>query len=319
MPDVLCVGSCSLDAFLGLSEEEQYVSLDRQQNRLCLPYGAKIPLKSCEFLAGGNACNVAVGLSRLGFQIELMAEIGEDSFGEQILQTLAQEGVGISFLQKKGRSSFAVSINYQGDRTLLTEHRLREHNFSFTSVKTGWLYLTSLGERWQEAYANVLSFVQETKTKLAFNPGTAQLHGGYQSLLPILKATDLLFLNLEEAKALVSQKTSSKENFSRSFLLRALQEIGAKTVILTDSKNGSCVRGEKGREEQMDSIECPVVEKTGAGDAYASGFLASFLLGQDIKTAMMWGSLNAASVIGFVGAQKGLLKRESLITKGDLQ
>jgi len=59
-------------------------------------------------------------------------------------------------------------------------------------------------------------------------------------------------------------------------------------------------------------VPAVVVEKTGAGDSFATGCLAAIMLGQSMRTALLWGSLNAASVIGQVGTQPGLLDRDEL-------
>jgi sugar/nucleoside kinase (ribokinase family) len=51
---------------------------------------------------------------------------------------------------------------------------------------------------------------------------------------------------------------------------------------------------------------------TGAGDAFASGFLSAYILKKPIREAMKWGIANSASVIGEIGAQTGLLHRERM-------
>ena len=56
----------------------------------------------------------------------------------------------------------------------------------------------------------------------------------------------------------------------------------------------------------------PVIERTGAGDAYSTGFLAGLLFGKDVTEAMRWGSANATSVIGKIGAQPGLLTKKQM-------
>jgi len=53
-------------------------------------------------------------------------------------------------------------------------------------------------------------------------------------------------------------------------------------------------------------------ERTGAGDAFGSGFLSALIHGKGMDEALLWGTCNSASVIGYTGSQKGLLKLEEM-------
>jgi sugar/nucleoside kinase (ribokinase family) len=90
-----------------------------------------------------------------------------------------------------------------------------------------------------------------------------------------------------------------------------LQALGPKIVVMMDGEEGSFVL-DKTTLYHLPATTCEVVEKTGAGDSWTSGFLASVVLGNDIPTSMRWGNANAVSVIGRVGAQAGLLTKDML-------
>ena len=158
-------------------------------------------MESCEFLLGGNACNVSVGLSRLGVKSFLCAEIGDDEFSQKIINGLIKENVDTSFLkQTKGAmSSFAVAIEAKNDRTLFVYHVERKHHFDLTNVSADWVYLSSMGKEWKGAYEKVLSLVKNSNIKLSFNPGTPQLAENSEIISQILQKTDILFVNKEEA------------------------------------------------------------------------------------------------------------------------
>lgn len=306
--DVLCVGNVLIDAFLAIHEANLHCRIDQKACELCIKYGEKIPVDACQFLLGGNAANVSVGLSRLGVESALVAEIGDDEFAQKILKGLASEHINTSkLLQAKNTpSSFAIGLEFQNERTLFVSHVKRGHDFSFDGVVSQYMYLTSLGDEWRVAYANALAYVEKTQAKLVFNPGTHQLMGGLDALREIFTHTDILFLSLSEAMGLLTIKDESMQS-----VVKTLSSLGPKTVVVTDGDKGSYAYSD-GKTYRLGILECEVIEKTGAGDAYASGFLSALVKGEDLQTAMKWGTVNAAFVIGKVGAQTGLLRREDM-------
>lgn len=308
--DVICVGDAKIDIFLILPDSSPYIHLD--QKNLCLEYGQKIPVDSCPVMPGGNAANTAVGLSRLSLQTAVIAEIGTDEFSGRIINNLKDENINTDHLiQKKSNSpSFSVILSYKKDRTILGHHSLREHNFSFDNFSTKMIYLTSLGDLWENAYQRTLEFTQRSKALLAFNPGSKQLKEKTNKIKNVLKTTDILFVNKQEAEEILYEKEMNCE-INKDMLL-SIQKLGPKTVILTDGKYGSYALNEKGGFFNQVCVDAEVVEKTGAGDAYTSGFLAATLLNLNTQEAMRWGTLNAAGTITKIGAQNGLLFKNQM-------
>jgi len=311
--DIVTVGNATIDAFLKIHEASVHCRLTKEESELCFKNGQKIPVESSEFRLGGNACNVAVGLSRLGFKSALMAEIGDDEFSNKIIKGLTAENVLIDHLQisKDAPTTFAVGIQFKGERTLFVQHGERKHNFDFSSFKTEWVYLTSLGNEWKTPYKRVLELVRRNNLRLAFNPGSYQMDEGFEAIEKAIKVSEILFLNKEEANRLLFGNSVHKHADSVS-LLRALQESGAKIVVITDGKQGTSAIDKDGNIYTQEAKKVDVVEKTGAGDGFASGFLGAILHKKSIEEALEWGSRNSASVIGKVGAQPGLLTKSKI-------
>lgn len=305
---VITIGNAVIDAFLSLDDANDSCSLDRENSKLCVSYGEKILLSGCDFMLGGNACNVAVGLSRLGVNAGLLAEIGADEFAQKILNGLRKEEVGVDYLVRgDGQTSFSIGLNFQRERTLFIEHREREHNFQLQQVQPEYFYLTSLGDKWEHVYKAVYEKLQTTPAiKLAFNPGSVQIKAGLTSFAYLLPHTDILFLNKEEAQRLLGSEEEIPE------LLRAFKKLGVRIVVLTDGEKGSSAIMESGEIVSQGIIACSVVERTGAGDAYATGFLAAILKGKSLPVALVWGAKNSASVIEQVGSQKGLVTEQQI-------
>ncbi len=320
MRNVIAIGNAIVDSFLTIEEGNGHCRLNRESGEFCMTAGAKIPLSSAQFELGGNACNVAVAISRLGLKSGLVAEIGTDFFAHTIKHRLQDEHIDIShLLTTESVSSFAAGIQLHGDRTLFVHHVERKHDFQYEHMQTEWIYLSSMGENWRHVYHEVPAFVKRNGAKLAFNPGTRQIAAGHDAIGSALAITDILFLNKEEAELVTEGREKRAEGFEAKEnkdlvhkLAKKLQTFGVKTVVITDGSHGAYVLEEDGTFHHQPVFLSDVVERTGAGDSYAAGFLAATIYGHDTKTAMWWGSLNAASVVGKVGAQPGLLTKDQI-------
>lgn len=313
--DVVSVGDATIDAFLSIHDANLHCRINEKDCELCLKYGEKIPVDSFKLSLGGIACNVSVGLSRMGLKSTLLAEIGDDELSEKIVNDLKKENVNTNLLLKtKGETaSLAVGINFQGERTLFVGHVKRKHNFNLDGASTHWLYLGGLGQEWEEPYKKVLDYVQKNKLRLAFTPGSSQLEELKDTVFAVLKKSEILLVNKTEGEAII--KRGNGQGNDPNKILIQLQQLGPKTVVVTDGKNGSFAVDENGQIHKAGIFPCKFVEKTGAGDAYASGFLGAVFYGKNVEEAMRWGAVNAASVIEHVGAQKGLLARDQIEEK----
>ncbi len=318
--DILTVGNATIDVFLTIDEKNPHIRLDEKTNELRFGHGEKIEVKKYDLSIGGNAANVAVGISRLGFKSGLVAEIGKDEFSQKIINSLSKEDVDLELVNQieSEASSLSVGINFRADRTLFVEHIKREHNFKYEGKKTKALFLTSLGPSWEKAYEKTLNFSIENGIPLFFNPGTLQIAHRGSLIWKIISQSLILFVNKEEAEELLYGKEIKIPLDSRSYIkkiLYGLKSLGPKIVVITDGQNGSYIMDEKHESLFMEAIKCDIVEKTGAGDAFTSGFISSFLKGNGLSQCMEWGALNACAVIGAVGAQRGLLTKDKMLEK----
>src|SRR5436190_10478017 len=118
---VLVVGDALIDIFLFINTASEHCHVDEKTCEICFTLGAKIPVDDAHFLLGGNACNVAVGLSRLGVRAALITELGSDEFGKKIIAGLRKEHVNLKFLKQTpgSQTSFSVDLITAKDRTIL--------------------------------------------------------------------------------------------------------------------------------------------------------------------------------------------------------
>lgn len=316
--EVITIGDAKVDAFLTIFEDGKEIRVDEKTNEFCMKFGDKIDVKSCTLSVGGNAANVAIGLSRLGIRTALAAEFGDDELSPIILGGLDKENIDKTYIIKTPHtpSSLTVGIDFQQDRTLFVHHVKRQHKFHFSIMRDAKLvYLTSLGEDWETPYRETIEMLNQSSAILAFNPGSLQLHTGKEMVQAVMKRSDILFLNKEEAELLLFNEEAKDVKNSQTYILSLMQQLqkqGPKTIVITNGANGAYALDEQGKDYFLAPIPVVVVEKTGAGDAFTTGFLAAWYTRHKIEDAMGWGARNAASVIGKVGAEAGLLTLQQI-------
>lgn len=308
MYDVVCIGDIFIDNFIEISYATLACSVNEEKCELCLRYGDKIPVESFITCVGGSSSNVAVGLTRLGLKIALVSALGDDEVGRQACRKLKEEGVSIDFVKliPNESNNYSFILNFRGERTILGYHRNREYTVGDFG-ETRWAYFAFSGKNFEGVIADLVELIKKKKVLLGYNPSTYELLGGVEKISRILNHTHVLFVNKEEAESLVSQ---GQKNNPKN-LLKALAEYGPKIVVLTDGPQGAYAF-DGSATWYIKAFPGKLVERTGTGDSFASGFISALFFEKDVEDALRWGSINAAHVIEKVGAQAGLLHRDEI-------
>lgn len=312
--ELLSIGDASIDTFMTPLESETMCKLDSKDCLICFSYGNKIPVKNLEFSTGGNAANNAVGTKRLGIATGIVLTLGDDSVGNMIVEKLRSEGVDMTYViqQPSTMSNYSTIINYSGERTIFVYHAPRSYEFPVQLPVTPWIYLTSMGESFRPFYKHMSEWLAKNPgIKLVFNPGSWQLRESYDAIKDIMELAYIVYVNREEAQKLTNFAGESlgKERD----LLIALNKLGPKICIVTDGGNGAFAYDSiNGKFIKVGILPVDPYQRTGAGDAFGSGSLAALIHGKTLEEALLWGTVNSASVIGYTGPQKGLLKFEEM-------
>ena len=262
--------------------------------------------KVTEVLAVGNSANVAVGSSRLGLKNALYTVLGNDDMGEEMAQVLRREGIAADYIvfDKNKKSNLSVVLNYKAERTILVYHEKRKYSLP-KLASTRWVYFSSLGKGHDQLHYPIPVYVNQTKAKMGFNPGSHQLNEGLQKLRSILKVATVLFVNREEAQTLVGKEKNIKK------LMVKLHKEGPKIIVITDGPKGSYAFDGKNL-YYLKIFPAPLIERTGAGDSFSTGFISALAYGKKVPEAMRWGTVNSASVIQKIGAREGLLRKNEI-------
>ncbi|MBI4714040.1 hypothetical protein HY771_02550 [Candidatus Uhrbacteria bacterium] len=308
MFDVITIGSATRDVFL---ISKSFIALKSKKfptgSGECVALGSKVDLDKLVLTTGGGATNSAATFASLDFHTATMTRIGDDSSGKDVIDDLSRFGVSTHFVRmiKNGQTGFSALLTMSdGERTVLV-YRGVSSKFDAKDIhwegckQTKWIYLTSLGGNLALS-KKIIQHANKCGIKVAWNPGVLEIKHGMKEIKPILPIVDILNINSEEAKLLTDKKTIKT-------MLGTLQTKGAIRIV-TDGTNGSYAI-QNGTILHTQTTGARAISRTGAGDAFGSGFVAGLMKKNNIKYALAIGTLNAESVIQSCGAKNGILKK----------
>lgn len=308
--DILTIGDVSIDQYMKVEEACLQCDINEHDCKICFDYADKIPVQKFEEFIAGNACNTAVSFNKHGLVTGVYTELGGDFHADRFLHAFKHLGIDTTYCLKNENSPTDIHsvIVYKGERTIFSYHGKKDYNIHNWD-KPKWIYYTSQGHGYQSFQHKLIEYLNQNNDVLvAFNPGSYQLKSGVEEFYPILEKTDVLFVNKEEAQQIT--KTQSQALLE---LHKKIRDLGVKLSVITDGKKGSSAYGgEELYKLGLLDANVQVVDKTGAGDAYASGFISAMFYNKDVKEAMKWGTINSAGVVTQAGAVKGAKTKEEI-------
>jgi len=293
--DVVTFGGAVVDVFLGtdVAEKGKFIAY---------PVGSKILVKDLKTDVGGGGTNTAVAFSRLGLKTGWIGKVGADDAGRRILALMKKEKViFLGKVDKEEASGFSVILDSkENNRTVLTyrgvNNNLALKDINLKKLKTKWVYYSSaLGESFK-TQMKLAPILKRKGIKLAFNPGSYLIKR--KNLRSLLKLVDIFILNKEEAQEVTKKKIN---------LLEELYKLTRGIVVITD-KNKKIQAFDGHKKYFLKPNKIKVAERTGAGDAFASGFVAGQVAGKTIPQSLKLGLRESESVIRYFGAKNKLLK-----------
>ena len=313
-PNLLFIGDIFTDAFIKLDEKTTKVIDEGDGVKwLAVPFGQKPKYEKVDIVRSvGPSPNAAVSCARLGLQASLMAWIGGDDVGKEALAHLTKEGVGTDTMvtERDKVTSYWYVLNYKADRTMLVKSEKYKYEWRDPKTTPDWIYLSYVGEDSWPLHVSLLGYLERhPNIKFVFQPGTFQFAWGAKKLKALYARSHSVIMNREEAVQVTGADYNSLKD-----LADALHAIGPEIVVITDGPAGSYASFD-GKLYNMPNYPdpAPPLERTGAGDAFASTFIAALALGESVETALTWAPINSMNVVQHIGAQKGLLTKKKLL------
>lgn len=271
--------------------------------------GIEVGVESMKVAPGGSAANTIVGLARLGMRTGFIGRLGDDEEGKFILEDLKKEGVDTSaVLVGSGSTGLIFAfVDKKGERAMYAypgvnnDVRVNDSNLAYAK-RASLLHLSSfVGETSYRAQKELIKKLKGVH--ISFAPGMLYARRSLREVKEMIAASDVLFLNEDEVEIFtgVDYRRGADEMLER----------GAKIVAVTLGKRGSYVVST----EMCGIVKAyptKVVDTTGAGDAFAAGFLYGLLRGRGLMDCGKFGNWVASRCIAAMGARAGLPREADL-------
>lgn len=258
-------------------------------------------------LPGGAAAHCAVVAARLGTPVRFVGLTGDDHLTDLLLADLRQHGVDTTHLRQIDGPTMTViaAVDQSGERTMYS-YRGIGGSTAYGPLPPDLLHpgdcLHLTGYSFQDQYSQVtaLALIDAAHRQgalVALDPSFHFARTFATAGNELLQGVDFLFPNQEEAQ-LMSGVADPQQ------AARCLHQAGAKTVIVKRGRQGCTIASAQGIMDIPAYPVAPVVDTTGAGDAFCGGFLAAALAGDDVRDAARLGHAAAAHVIGQLGGHQ---------------
>ncbi len=312
MYDIVTFGSATQDIYLRSKKFLPVLGKNFSTGEgICLTLGSKVEMEDILFASGGGGTNTAATFASQGFKVAYCGTIGEDNFGNSIIDELKKNKIDTSLIKKTKSKPTNISIflAYPGkDRTILVYRGasdvLEKKDIPWDRIKNAkWFYLAPFSGKLTAFTEDLVNFAKKNKIKVALNPGYNQLTLPKPILQRILNKVDILILNKEEASLLT--KTSYKKEKE---VFQKIDEITKGIAIMTKGQDGVVVSDGEYL-YRADSLKLKGVDATGAGDSFGSGFVSGIIKKNDIVFAIQLAMANSGYNITKWGAKAGLLKK----------
>ncbi|WP_164667718.1 sugar kinase [Virgibacillus doumboii] len=269
-------------------------------------------IQNYERHTGGAETNVAVGLIRLGHTAGWISRLGDDEFGHNILSVFKGEGVDVSqvefdaehptglFFRQKLSNGECENFYYRkgSAASFLNPENVDEGFISQAKI----LHITGitplLSPTCRKAIEKSIKIAKDNNVKVSFDPNIRMkmLKDKQESteiILDMMVNADIIFPGIDECKVLFNT-----ENIDE--IIKKTEKLGVETTVIKLGSDGA-VGFSNNIKEEVSGFEVNVVDAFGAGDAFASGFLASQLKKFSLKDSLVFATAMGALTVTMEG------------------
>ena len=283
--------------------------------------GETVVKESASF-PGGSAASTIYGLAKLGVSVGFIGAVGNDTEGKTLIQDFHEVGVNTSQIKVKPRAKTGLALclsDELGRRSIYVlpgaNNRLTTNDLDMDYInKAKWLHISSFVDDTQFKVLLELMDKLGSSTKVSFSPGALYASRGLEVLKPILARTHVLFINRSEMRQLTGDEvTNGAEICLNQGCCIVVVTLGK--GALYQSTEAVCYIMSAQNEYLVEAAQvepAPATETTGAGDAFATGFLYGLLNEKKLEECGHLGDIVAQFAVAKMGARQGLPTLEEL-------
>jgi len=309
--DVVAIGNAIVDVLANTTEEFLASEGLTKGGMMLIDGDRAVELYShmgpAREISGGSAANTLAGLAGLGHSCAFIGQVADDQLGEVFTHDMRATGIAFDVPPLPGPPPTArclILIAPDGERTMNTALAMA-HNLPASAIDEDMIasakYLLIEGYLWdapepQAAIKRAMAAAKRGGCKIVFALSALYLMGLYrEDFLGLIAdgTIDVLFCNDEEVEALTQES-----DFEAAIAKLAPQ---VPVLVVTRGANGAMAMKDGERAEVAAEPVGQIVDTTGAGDTFTSGFLAGQLEGRSLKESLVMGAVCAAECIGHYG------------------
>lgn len=267
---------------------------------------------------GGSPSNIAMNVKKLGIHSLVASCVGDDGLGTFLINHLLHAGIDTSLVQQVDESTSMVVVNKSQSTPIPIFYRGADYHITYTSELEEALVNSKIVHFscWpisrtpvRNTIEKIIDTARENQILVCFDPNYHPMiwqkgEDGVEYVKSIISKVDIIKPSEDDAERLFGKDTY--ENQIKKFL-----QLGAKLVIMTLGKEGAIISN--GLETvQLNSLATEVVDTTGAGDAFWSGFYTAIIKGYTIRQALKLGFAVSAYKLKYTGAVVNLPTLEEI-------
>jgi ribokinase len=274
-------------------------------------------IKDFEASPGGSAANTIYGLARLGIKAGFIGSVDNDEDGEELISSFKAVGVDTSQIKVKSGEHTGAAIclsDRTGKRALYispgANDLLRSEDINLDYLDQAQIvHFSSFANDVQfRLQSNLINRIRN-EVKISLAPGMLYANKGIKALSPLFRRTHAVFMNKDEIELLTGKDFRAGAQECLKLGCQIVAVTLGKGITLGKAKTIMCyirnIQGEYQIESEKQKAR-KILETTGAGDAFAAGFLFGLLRDKQVKECGMIANVMAQFTIRKVGARKGL-------------
>ncbi len=308
--DVVTLGGITTDLIMGVTDVMRFETYTQEEVKkyTAIEYSSKVNVNSLQIFPGGSASNIASDLASIGMKTRYLGVVGMDQNGDIALDDMKSRGVDVSYVKRTDQDQTGLSVilmtGYGKDRSILAykgaadlvDSKYITDDMIKDAKVFAWTSLTS--ESGVAAIKKAIGIAKKYNVVVCACPSISIIKKRKSDAIELIKQSEMASLNSEEIQEITGESTT----------IRGIQKLRSwgvrKFAVSLGSKGSRLIEGEKVVESGIYAV--PISDTTGAGDAFASGFIYGSIHGYSLEKIAKYASALSAFEIKGLGVRNGL-------------